>query len=515
MTGAYLSDGQGQGTITNDDIPATVTATAGTPQSTTGNTAFATNLQATVKDASNNPLSGVTVTFTAPGSGASGTFAGGVNTAVTNASGIATAAVFTANRTAGSYNVSASVSGVGTPATFSLTNNPASTNVTVTTSPAGLSFTVDATTYSSSQTFNWAPGGNHTIATTSPQNPGAGTQYVFLNWSDAGAISHSITAPSTATTYTANFKTQHQLTTSASAGGSISPASGFYDEGNVVITATTDPGFTFTGFSGALSGTTNPQTLNLTGPATVTANFEVVVTGVCPQPNGYWKSNPAEWPASALPMMLGTLSYTQQQLLTILNTHVGSGTKADASLILAYQLIAAKLNIAAAAEAPAPVPATIVAADNAIGENAIPMKIRTNTSLGRTMTSLASTLEGYNNGILNSGCSSAPKSAEGSGGTMLDGIPESIALQQNYPNPFNPSTTISFALPEASEVTLAIYNTSGQVVKTLVVAEMSAGHHSFVWDAKDESGAHVASGVYLYVIKAGEFTAQKKLVLMK
>src|SRR5215469_3080629 len=81
--------------------PASITATAGTPQSATVNTAFGTQLQATVKDSSNNPVSGVTVTFTVPGSGASGTFAGGVTTASTNAQGIATAAVFTANTVAG------------------------------------------------------------------------------------------------------------------------------------------------------------------------------------------------------------------------------------------------------------------------------------------------------------------------------------------------------------------------------------------------------------------------------
>src|SRR5258706_7724988 len=61
------------------------------------NTAFATQLQATVRDASNNPVNGVTVTFTAPTSGASGTFAGGVNTAATNAQGIATAEGYTAH----------------------------------------------------------------------------------------------------------------------------------------------------------------------------------------------------------------------------------------------------------------------------------------------------------------------------------------------------------------------------------------------------------------------------------
>jgi hypothetical protein len=88
-------------------------------------------------------------------------------------------------------------------------------------------------------------------------------------------------------------------------------------------------------------------------------------------------------------------------------------------------------------------------------------------------------------------------------------------LEQNYPNPFNPSTTISFALPQASEVSLSIFNLSGQLVKKLVAGEMNAGRHSLVWDATDDRGVRVASGVYLYVIKAGAFTAQRKLVLMK
>src|SRR6266849_508011 len=91
--------------------PSTITATAGTPQSATVNTAFTTQLQATVKDSFNNPVSGASVTFTAPASGASGTFAGGVNTTTTNASGVATSAVFTAGTWAGAYNVTAAGSG--------------------------------------------------------------------------------------------------------------------------------------------------------------------------------------------------------------------------------------------------------------------------------------------------------------------------------------------------------------------------------------------------------------------
>jgi hypothetical protein len=91
----------------------------------------------------------------------------------------------------------------------------------------------------------------------------------------------------------------------------------------------------------------------------------------------------------------------------------------------------------------------------------------------------------------------------------------SYQLEQNYPNPFNPSTAISFALPQASEVSLAIFNTNGQLVCKLDAGQMNAGRHSFTWDATDDRGLRVASGVYLYVIKAGEFTAQRKLVLMK
>jgi FlgD Ig-like domain len=91
----------------------------------------------------------------------------------------------------------------------------------------------------------------------------------------------------------------------------------------------------------------------------------------------------------------------------------------------------------------------------------------------------------------------------------------SYELSQNYPNPFNPTTTISFALLDAGEVSLSIYNMNGQLVKKLVAGEMNAGRHSLVWNATNDRGQQVASGVYLYVIKAANFTAQRKLVLMK
>jgi len=109
---------------------ASITATAGGGQSAPDNTAFGTALQATVHDAFNNPVPNATVTFTAPGSGSSGTFPGLLLTAqaTTNASGVATAPMFTANGTAGGpYIVTATVAGVVTPANFSLTNSAAAT----------------------------------------------------------------------------------------------------------------------------------------------------------------------------------------------------------------------------------------------------------------------------------------------------------------------------------------------------------------------------------------------------
>ena len=106
--------------------PQAIAAMAGTPQSATAGTAFGTALQAKVTDASSNPVSGVTVTFTGPASGASAAF-NGTNSvvAVTNASGIATSPVPVANYVTGTYTISASVTGVTTPAAFTLTNTAA------------------------------------------------------------------------------------------------------------------------------------------------------------------------------------------------------------------------------------------------------------------------------------------------------------------------------------------------------------------------------------------------------
>jgi photosystem II stability/assembly factor-like uncharacterized protein len=94
-------------------------------------------------------------------------------------------------------------------------------------------------------------------------------------------------------------------------------------------------------------------------------------------------------------------------------------------------------------------------------------------------------------------------------------IPQNFALEQNYPNPFNPGTVISFRLPVSSQIKLHIYNLTGQMVRTLVDAQKSAGRHQVVWDGLNERGGHLPSGVYLYRIEAGDFRAVRRLAMVK
>ena len=88
-------------------------------------------------------------------------------------------------------------------------------------------------------------------------------------------------------------------------------------------------------------------------------------------------------------------------------------------------------------------------------------------------------------------------------------------LTGNHPNPFNPTTQIGFSLKESSDVTLEIYNLRGQLVRTLLNRKMEAGEHTFQWNGDDNAGKNVGSGIYLYKMKAGRYTATKKMILLK
>ncbi len=88
-------------------------------------------------------------------------------------------------------------------------------------------------------------------------------------------------------------------------------------------------------------------------------------------------------------------------------------------------------------------------------------------------------------------------------------------LLGNYPNPFNPETTIYFSLAEDSSIELVIFNVKGQKVKTIAEGVYEKGKHAEAWNGEDENGKTMASGVYLYQLKAGVKTAIKRMLLLK
>jgi len=96
-----------------------------------------------------------------------------------------------------------------------------------------------------------------------------------------------------------------------------------------------------------------------------------------------------------------------------------------------------------------------------------------------------------------------------------DTNPGLFMLHNPYPNPFNPSTTISYQIHEKTRVNLTVFTLNGQVVKTMVDNEEEAGYHSVIWYGTDSSGMKVASGIYLYRLKAGDFSKTQKMTFVR
>ena len=98
------------------------------------------------------------------------------------------------------------------------------------------------------------------------------------------------------------------------------------------------------------------------------------------------------------------------------------------------------------------------------------------------------------------------------------GVPTQFGLAQNYPNPFNPMTSIQYSVVSEQSpphITLKIYNTLGQAVRTLVDEAKEAGYYTVTWDGRDGFGQELSSGVYFYRFTVGHFTATRRMVLMK
>ncbi|MFB0515696.1 MAG: T9SS type A sorting domain-containing protein, partial [Candidatus Neomarinimicrobiota bacterium] len=94
-------------------------------------------------------------------------------------------------------------------------------------------------------------------------------------------------------------------------------------------------------------------------------------------------------------------------------------------------------------------------------------------------------------------------------------LPETFELSQNYPNPFNPTTQIHFKIAKATDVRLVVYDLTGRLVTTLVHDMKQPGSYRVQWNGRDNLGRLLPSGVYFYLLEAGDYRATKKMLLLK
>jgi hypothetical protein len=263
VTNSVAVSGGGAVTRTATD-PTTINMGAGYLLTTALNTSGAGTVTASPTNSS-----GFTAGHYVPGTVVTLTAAASTGYTFSSWSGSASLASTSANPTTITMNAAENVT-----ANFTVKN----TAVTINTSPQGLLVSVDGgTAQAAPLSESWQIGSQHTIATTSPQGS-AGTQYVFANWSDTGALSHSITVSSSTPSYTASFSTQYQLTvnTSPAGGGTATPTSGsYYASATVVsLTATANTGYVFSSWTGPVANANNAgTTVTMSAPETVTANF--------------------------------------------------------------------------------------------------------------------------------------------------------------------------------------------------------------------------------------------------
>ena len=234
-----------------------------------------------------------------------------------------------------------------------------------------------------------------------------------------------------------------------------------------------------------------------------TVNITIVV---CPKGVGYWKTHPEAWPASALPMLLGTRSYTKVQLLAILNTPIGNGNNADASLIMADQEIAAKLNIATGSPIADGINDSLASADRLIGNNPLPMKVKPNSALGKRMVSVAEFLSLYNDGSLTQGChdeaaltsSKKINALEVTQYPLMDGLNAKV-----YPNPASNYFNITINSKDTKrKIIVLVFDQYGRSIETRNVNANSAIRF----------GDRYNPGTYFVRILQGEEHKEMKLV---
>ena len=344
-----------------------------------------------------------------------------------------------------------------------------SVNITFQTIPAGRTFVVDGIVYSSTQTFDWTAGSPHTMDVPSPQVVGTGTRYIWTSWSDGRAMTRTIIAPSTPSTYTSNFGTQYYLSMIPTSNwiGCL-PVSGWYKKDSTVVIQTYRAGsmseflgWTGTGV-GSYTGLNVSAQITMGGPITEIASWSSCTIAVQPSSASFDHTGGS---GSFRTTVAANCNWTVLFKPDWVQTEYVSGG-------LNYTVFA--------------------------NSDTLPRTGQIGLSVG--FHSPSATFDVHQ-------ASSRPQLTAVVGATEH---PQDFELEQNYPNPFNPTTMIRFALPKTSPVLLEVYNSLGQPVQTLVNEVREAGSYSQLFDAHT-----IASGVYFYRLQAGDFVAARKLILVR
>ncbi len=345
----------------------------------------------------------------------------------------------------------------------SVTGNFSTTSIyRVTTDPPGQVIYVDGSDYISPCDFPWAYETTHSVGVDSLVSRESGIRHVFQSWSDGGARTHQVIADAILI-FTATIPAQCYLTisTSPDSGGTVlPPPPGVWMNRGMVATLfavpKTSKGYGFTGWSGDRTGISNPDTLVMNGPRRVSATFTVQSYAITLQTDPVDGGSIVKIPAKGI--------YRSGETLLL----------------------------------------------QAVPKTGYVFEFWSGDAAGSANPTYA-TMNGNKTVVAHFKQAGTVVTPE----TKNIPDPSEFALEQNYPNPFNPKTLIRFRIPEAERVSIQVFNSMGEKVRTLINETKNPGGYQVLWDGMSDSGQQLSAGTYLIVLQAGDQILRKKSVFIK
>lgn len=322
--------------------------------------------------------------------------------------------------------------------------------------------------------------------------------------------------------------TTYTLTTSAS-NGSVNPSSGTYNDGTVVtLTATPNTDYIFSGWSGDLSGSTNPVQLTMNSNKNVTANFTYNGSSSNLLTNGDFSSGISNWDFTPTSPSSGSATVQSGQCYVDITNDDGTN----------WHLRLRQINISM--QNSTSYTASFDAKAQSNRSVILQVKNASGSCLWHTF-NITTSMQNYTVTFTNNVATASDFEfllffgSQGTNDVWVDNalleenlakslseelhetariiVPEKTLLAQNYPNPFNPETTIPYQLSEATHVKLEIINFLGQRVATLVNEYQTVGSYHVRWNGRADQGTKAASGIYIYRLVTDNSVQMKKFIL--